>query len=109
MRAGESKKPSPAANDANETSYVHCVVTLAHRHVKLRISAFDSVGSLVELTKAKLHKKYPYEEFVGAVVGIRSTRLDKGTPIRCIERLGSRSNRLSGLTQIFTLAQKLVT
>lgn len=64
--------------ETSPSQYVHCVVTLAHRHVKLRVSALDTVGSLVELAKAKLHKKYPYEEFAGAVVGVRSARLDRG-------------------------------
>jgi hypothetical protein len=57
---------------------VRCVVALAHRHVKLSVSERDTVGSLVELAKAKLHEKYPCEKLSSAVVGVRSVRLDEG-------------------------------
>lgn len=57
---------------------VCCVVALAHRHVKLSVSERDTVGRLVELAKAKLREKYPYEKLSSAVVGVRSVRLDEG-------------------------------
>lgn len=84
MNCSEARPASPSAHaEGPEVSqlppqHVHCVVTLAHRHVKLRVSALDTVGSLVELSKVKLHDKYPYEEFAGSVVGVRSARLDRG-------------------------------
>jgi hypothetical protein len=84
MDSSEVRPASPSAHDVGPEAsqppqqHVHCVVTLAHRHVKLRVSELDTVGSLVELSKVKLHDKYPYEEFAGSVVGVRSARLDIG-------------------------------
>lgn len=70
----------PVDEAPGEAPPVHCIVTLGSRHVRLKISTHDSIGSLVELAKAKMHKKYPYEQFGDTMVGVRSHRLDRGTP-----------------------------
>lgn len=80
----DGPEPSPSQD-------VHCVVTLAQRHVKLRVSALDTVGSLVKLAKVRLHEKYPSDKFAGAVVGVRSVRLDRGTPEAATNLLSMRA------------------